>query len=97
MCHAGDDDFWINARREYHRRVYTRIEGDGLIFALPALRPIVNIFDWKAFVLRPTGAYVAPNMCTISLCKRGLTICKISGLPPLTHMGSPRMCTGISL
>ncbi len=44
MCHAGDDDFWFNVRREYHRWVYARIEGVGLIFALPALCPIVILF-----------------------------------------------------
>ena len=44
MHHAGDDDFWFYVRREYHRRVYTRIEGVGLIFALPALIPIVVLF-----------------------------------------------------
>ncbi len=30
-------------------------------------------------------------MRTISLCKRGLPICEISGLPPRTHTGSPRI------
>jgi hypothetical protein len=42
------------------------------------------------------GVYVAPNMRTILLCERGLPICEISGLPPRTHTGSPRMHMGIS-
>jgi hypothetical protein len=44
MCHAGNDDFWFYVRREYHHRVYARIESVGLIFALPALSPIVVVF-----------------------------------------------------
>ena len=45
---------------------------------------------------QPFDIYVAPNMRTILLCKWGLPICKISGLPPRTHMGSPCMHMGIS-
>ncbi len=41
MCHAGNDDFWFYVRQEYHRWVYARIKGVQLIFALPALSPIV--------------------------------------------------------
>ena len=41
--------------------------------------------------------YVNPYMRTISLCKWGLSICKMSGLSPCTHTESPRMRTGISL
>jgi hypothetical protein len=41
--------------------------------------------------------YVALNMRTISLCEQGLPICEISGLPPRTHTGTPRMRTGIGL
>ncbi len=45
---------------------------------------------------KPFDIYVAPNMRTILLCERGLPICKISGFPPHTHTGSPRMHMGIS-
>ena len=48
MCHAGDDDFGINVRREYHRRVYARIQGVRLVFALPALPPVVILFWLKS-------------------------------------------------
>ena len=44
MCHVGDDDFWFNVRHEYHCWVYARIKGVRLIFALPALCPIVILF-----------------------------------------------------
>ncbi len=43
----------------------------------------------------PSDIYVAPNMRTILLCKQGLPICEISGLPPRTHRGIPHMHTGI--
>jgi hypothetical protein len=43
------------------------------------------------------GVYVTPHTYTILLCLWGLLICKIYGLSPHTHTGSPCMHTGISL
>jgi hypothetical protein len=53
MCHAGDDDFWINVRRKYHRRIYARIKGVRLILALPTLPPIVILFWLKSLRVAP--------------------------------------------